>query len=216
MSLALSLGELEAAARKAARGAGYAWGLADEAGRAVRGLAEIGLDGAALFVRLAEAVAPRPQQSLAPRHLENVWISENGPLCPIRTGATLCDLARAIPDTGMAVTRVLIPGLFLPFAADVARLRDGAVTLSWSGGIVGIGPEGLPRATGVLKLADVDEADMFLHPGGTALPAAPLETRAHPAPAAWEALLALAHRTHAPATEASRLSGAGAGLTDND
>ena len=33
---------------------------------------------------------------------------------------------------------------------------------------------------------------------------------------AWATLTALAHRTYVPATEASRLAGAGAGTTDND
>ena len=32
----------------------------------------------------------------------------------------------------------------------------------------------------------------------------------------WEALSAFAHRTYVPASESSRLKGAGAGLTDND
>ncbi|MBF9059875.1 DUF3726 domain-containing protein [Rhodobacterales bacterium HKCCSP123] len=216
MSVVLSLGELEATARKAARGAGYAWGVADEAGRAARAMAEIGLDGARLLRELADAVAARPHHSLVPARLDSIWAATEGPLCPIRAGAALCDLARSLPEGGMAVSRVLVPGLFLPFAADAARVRDAPVTLSWRGGIVGIGPEGLPRASGVLKLAEAAEADLFLHPGGTALPAAPHETRARPDPAAWDVLLSLAHRTYAPATEASRLSGAGAGLSDND
>jgi hypothetical protein len=33
---------------------------------------------------------------------------------------------------------------------------------------------------------------------------------------AWNRLSAFAHRTFAPATEASRIAGAGASLTDND
>jgi hypothetical protein len=216
LTIVLSLGELEATARKAARGAGYSWGLADDTGRAVRVLAEIGIDGTPLLARLFEAVAPRPQQSLAPATVDHLWRAGDGPLCPIRTGATLGDLARGLPESGMSISRVLMPGLILPFAADAARLRDGTVTLSWRGGIVGIGPEGLPRASGILKLAEVTEADIFLHPGGTALPVAPSEIRARPDPKAWQALLAMAHRTYAPATEASRLSGAGAGLSDND
>ena len=40
--------------------------------------------------------------------------------------------------------------------------------------------------------------------------------RADPDPNDWAALLAFAHRTYAPATEESRLRGAGAGLSDND
>jgi hypothetical protein len=216
VTLRLSLGELEAAARKAARGAGYPWGLAEEAGRAARALAGIGLDGADLLARLLAEVAQRPHQPLAPAHLDGIWTAAAGPLCPIRTGAVLCDLARALPEGGMALSRVLVPGLVLPFAADAARLRDAPVTLSWRGGIVGIGPEGLPRASGILKLAEVAEADLFLHPGGTALPAALPWTRACAAPSAWQALQALAQRTYAPATEASRLTGAGAGAGDTD
>ena len=36
------------------------------------------------------------------------------------------------------------------------------------------------------------------------------------APEVWSRLLALAHKSYVPASEASRLAGAGAGLTDND
>jgi hypothetical protein len=161
-------------------------------------------------------VAPRPHQDLAPQGFDVLWASTHGPLCPIRTGTALCDIARSLPGEGMALSRVLVPGLILPFIADAARLREAPLTLSWRGGIAGVGPEGLPRASGIVKLAELAESDLFLHPGGIALPAATRETRAYPDPDAWAALEALARKTYAPATEASRRSGAGAGLTDND
>ncbi|MEO0980892.1 MAG: DUF3726 domain-containing protein, partial [Pseudomonadota bacterium] len=40
--------------------------------------------------------------------------------------------------------------------------------------------------------------------------------RATPDPDSWTRLGVLAHRTYAPATDESRLRGAGAGLSDND
>ena len=43
-----------------------------------------------------------------------------------------------------------------------------------------------------------------------------LASRAVIKPAVWTSLGRYAHKTYAPATEASRLSGAGAGLNDND
>ena len=59
--MTLSLNEVQAQAFKAARGAGYAWGLAEEAGKATRWLCGHGLDGVALLVELLEA-APDPDQ----------------------------------------------------------------------------------------------------------------------------------------------------------
>ncbi|NKX44791.1 DUF3726 domain-containing protein [Roseicyclus persicicus] len=190
-----ALSEVEALARRAARGAGLPWGLADEAGRAVRGLALAEVDGCALLARLLAETAPRPHQTLAPARLDRgAWQAADGPLCPIRTGASLSDMARMLPAEGIALRQVLVPALILPFVGDMAGLQDGPVTLSWQGGIIGIGPEGLPRTAGIVKLVEVDETDLFLHPGGPALPAAPAAARARPSAAAWAALEALAAR----------------------
>ncbi|RED11766.1 hypothetical protein POI8812_02862 [Pontivivens insulae] len=52
--MTLSLNEVQSLARKAARGAGFSWGMADEAGRAVRFLHEWGLDGAATLTFLLD------------------------------------------------------------------------------------------------------------------------------------------------------------------
>ncbi len=75
--ITVSLNEIDAMARKAARGAGYAWGLAEEAGRAVRWLEARGLPGLAALLR----------------HLERGAPNETSPLL---AGATLSDRARAI------------------------------------------------------------------------------------------------------------------------
>jgi hypothetical protein len=198
MSGSRSLSELETMARLAARGAGHSWGLAEEAGRAVRALAAIGIDGCAALAALLADTAPRPHQSLAPARLDRVWEAADGPLCPIRTGASLSDMARVLPEGGVALMAVLHPVLLLPFAADAAALRDRPVTLSWRGGIIGIGPEGLPRTAGTAKLAAVAEADLYLHPGGTALPAGPPVARARPDPVAWADLAQLAARLGDP------------------
>jgi hypothetical protein len=194
MSLARSLAEVDHLAVRATRGAGYPWGLADEAGRAVRILAESGMDGCPLLARLIGMVGPLALHTLAPRRLDTRWDGNGGPLCPIRCGASLSDMARSIPADGLALNRMLVPALLLPFAFDVAHARDEPVTLSWRGGIVGIGPDGLPRAAGLNKLALEGEADLFVHPGGTALPVAAKERRAYPDATAWAALQQTAAR----------------------
>ena len=52
--------------------------------------------------------------------------------------------------------------------------------------------------------------------GGQLTTPRPHVTRATPDPVCWDTLNRFAHRTYAPATEESRLLGAGAGLSDND
>lgn len=202
MSDSLSFGEIEALARRAARGAGMPWDLADEAARAVRMLCAGGIDGAAALAGLLVEIRIRRDLRLAPvRVQDRVWASPGGALCPIRTGAALSDVARLLPADGVGLVGVLMPVLILPFAADVARALQGPVTLSWRGGILSLGPDGLPRAGGVDKLVRVQQTGLHLHPGGPGLPAAPPQTRARPDPAALAQLQVLARRTRAPAGE---------------
>lgn len=199
MTDSLSFGEMEALARRAARGGGLPWGLADEAGRAVRILCAAGLDGAAALAGLLAEIRVRRDPRLAPvRVLDRVWRAEGGALCPIRAGVSLSDMARLMPPDGVGMEGVLVPVLILPFAADVARRLEGPVTLSWRGGILSLGPEGLPQAEGMDKLMRVQQAGLHLHPGGPGLPAAKAHARARPDPRALAALEALARRTRAP------------------
>jgi hypothetical protein len=199
MSDTLSFGEIGALARQAARGAGLPWDLADEAGRAVRLLCAAGIDGAAALAELLTEVRVRRDPRLAPvRVQDRVWAAPGGALCPIRSGAALSDAARLMPPDGVGLVGVLVPVLILPFAADVARVLEGPVTLSWRGGILSLGPEGLPRAGGVDKMVRVKQTGLHLHPGGPGLPAARPETRARPDRNALAQLQALAGRTRAP------------------
>lgn len=84
--LDLSLGEAEALITKAARGAGYPWGLATEIGSAARGLMAGGKDGAAeAFADFLEAAA-------------NEMPSANH--CPVRCGLLRADgVAGDVPET---------------------------------------------------------------------------------------------------------------------
>ena len=202
MSGSLSFGEIEALARRAARGAGMPWDLADEAGRAVRLLSAGGIDGVAALARLLDEIRVRRDLRLAPVKVqERVWTSPGGALCPIRSGTALSDMARLLPADGVGLVGVLVPVLILPFAADVARALEGPVTVSWRDGILSLGPEGLPRAGGVEKLCRVQQTGLHLHAGGPGLPAARPETRARPNPDALAQLQVLAARTQAPAGE---------------
>ena len=201
----LSLGEAEALARKAARGAGFSWGMAEEAGRALRWLCARGLPGGAALARLLAS----PDAA--------------GPACPLALGAAFADRAGLAEADDAAETetrlQVVHPLLFLPFAAGVAARGPVALQVDWPGARVLLsgtevrmarkdGRATAERATVVCRAIPEAEA-------ARGVPLAPGH-RADIAPQALAVLERLAARTYAPATPESRLAGAGAGLSDND
>ena len=202
----LTLGEIEALCQKAARGAGFDWGLAEEAGRAARALAAAGLPGPEV---LAAALAAGP--AAAPRVAPGRWTGA-GPLCPLRTGAALADFALLPegPARGLTLTPVRAPLFLLPFAALAAARWGGALRLDWGAG-AGLAGAGRLRAGGLL-LAPV--AAVRIGAGPAPRPA-PQATGRAVAPGARAVLEALALATTVPASAASR-TGAGAAVDDND
>jgi hypothetical protein len=213
----VSRNEIESLALKAARGAGLSWGLAEEAAAAAAWLAEHDLPWAGT---LADVLG-RQEATCRPRIAGDAIAPSRAGcrLCPILTGALLSDLGAR--SRSIEVRDVLGPLWLAPFAARWAG-PDRAVRVSWMEACLSIGEGGL---------ADEDAA------AGTAL-AAPFASRVEIAPACaaalarprrraghagylvpdepWRALQALEHRTYVPASARSRLSGAGAGLLDND
>ena len=209
-----SLNELEAMCRKAARGAGYSWGLAEEAGKATRWLAAAGLPGPACLLHLLKAVDGRDFAGFTPDITDATCTASLGFLCPLLTGAALCDGAFGPPPSQvLRLMNLSSPLLLLPFVLttfETAQLRWTRVQLSVDQGVVS-------RDGAVLDLAcpqaDVAILEPYATVGGRPLA---VQTRAILAADTCTRLEAFAHRTFAPATKASRLAGAGAGLLDND
>ena len=213
-----SLNEIEALAKKAARGAGRPWGVAEEAGKAVRWLVSNGLPGCEALAGLLAETDGRPEAERAPVALEGVWTSRAGTLCPLTSGAALNDCAEAILEgTGVEMGQVAHPLLVVPFAGWAAIHLETLVVVSW--GDVRIGTDGW-----AVWIADSGEVAGGPAPADLSCRVAreidaPKSTpalRGAIAPDVWKRLDAFAHRTYAPATEASRLLGAGAGVSDND
>ncbi|MDA7971401.1 MAG: DUF3726 domain-containing protein, partial [Gammaproteobacteria bacterium] len=123
-----SLNQIEQSARKAARGAGFAWGLADETGRAVRWLHANGFRGAAA---LADWLDGDIKSSGAPRSLSGVWRAPRGALDPLRTGAALGD---CIESAGAVETGAIAhPLLAAGFLGDAAHIDELVIELQWPG-----------------------------------------------------------------------------------
>ncbi|MBN9552739.1 MAG: DUF3726 domain-containing protein [Alphaproteobacteria bacterium] len=109
----LSLNEVETLSAKAARGAGFSWGLAEDIGRAARRIAVEDDNWGEAMLRLAEHAQsfepPDPARTTRWRNGE-ADVSTGKPLCPIRTAALLLDdplpagaLPLTILDVGLPV-----------------------------------------------------------------------------------------------------------------
>lgn len=211
--MTLSLNEVEALAKKAARGAGYPWGIAEETGKAVRWLCAAGVDGCEV---LAEYLTGCDGTDLSARIAVqgSVWSSSGDRLCPLLAGTAMSDLADTLKDRDIRLECVVHPILLAPFAGLSARHLGDPLFLEWDGACVATDGKALvlrgeTGASVATVTARVETSFDHAHRQPTC-------SRANPDEDTLSALNRLAHRTYAPATEASRLSGAGAGLSDND
>ena len=217
--MSFSLNEIEAMGKRAARGAGLPWGLAEEAGKAARWLTVRGLPGADQLADILTRNDKRDYADLAPQAVDGIWQAPAGRLCPLITGAALCDRAAEIANGRLIeLGKTAQPLLLVPYVAGAAKLTGAAITIAWNEVTVTLSSDGeridgdrrslAARSTARVRCR---LADQMIGPAEQVHePVAPVDA------ATWSQLSAFAQRTFAPATEASRLAGAGAGLSDNN
>ncbi len=214
-----SLSEIEAMALKAACGAGYYWGASEDAGRAVRWLCSAGIDGCAALAGLLSGNDPREPKEpdpVSPQVTSTAWNSPTGVLCPLLTGMAISDHASSITAAGITLEQVVRPVLLVPFAASAARLAHTGFSVEWQGASLFTEGYGLALSQEChgLGVAFAKRVSVRRKQGTGCRPLR--MSRFHPTDSDWEKLEEFAARTHAPATDESRLLGAGAGLSDND
>ena len=189
----LSLNEVETLSAKAARGAGFSWGLAEDIGRAARRIAiEDENWGLALLGLLdnAQSFAPPDPRRAAGWRTGEADVAAAKPLCPIRTAALLLDDP---PDASVMPLTIL--DVALPFWLD-AMLRRSTMRVAHP-------------ATLLAGQADVviERHLEIAQPVAGRRGAIDRETLA--------ALNAFAAKTYVPESERSRTRGAGGGRVDD-
>ncbi len=202
-----SLGETAALATKAARGAGMPWGLADETGVAVSWLHAHGIPGLAALCRYLKwrdngIVTQWPDRPAGAACY-----------CPIALGTAYMD--GAIPLT-LATGTIREPVLMLPFIAKrntgqpmQVDLGDMSIHLSKDGVFS-------PYLNTALLIS---QANCTINHATDTAAMTPYELTQR-VPSYFFGCVAVltefAKKTYAPATDESRMAGAGAGLNDND
>jgi len=216
----VSLNQIEHTVRKAVRGAGLDWGLAEDAGRAVRWLETMDINGIGMLHDLMTQIDHSDVASLAVEPLADGWHSGHAGISPVLAGPSLGDQLYNL-DAGICLHHVATPVLIAGFIGAVLGADEKSVCLRWNGfelevssnqlGLAGDAEQLYAQVTdGLLVISTNDnETTVFNYRTGK------IQARTV-GQQLWRALEALAHHTYVPATEASRLAGAGAGLSDND
>ena len=200
MSVSLSQGEATAIVVKAARGFGLSWGLAEEAGWALCELGQYGNDPLSWFERACNGA------------------TEN---CPITIGATVMDhapLLNSDAQLGGDLGLVRMPILLIPFLRQSAELVGHRLYLcEHTNGLridVTSDLRGHIEQLGSIPIGHiVIEAGALIHNDP---PRKPKTCRFQTSMETLAQLDKLGSCTYVPETEASRMSGAGAGASDND
>jgi len=212
-----SLNEIETMGKRAARGGGMSWGLADEAGKATRWLAAHGMPGPHVLADLLARHDGTAQLDRLPAADEGQWSATGGELCPIATGAAFCDRAGKLTTGHEIKTAAMAHPILLAFhIAGAAKLTGSVLKLEWPGVVMVFSPEGVAITDSGEALLASTVSEVRCSKGDRPAKVLPLDGSGHDVTEQiWERLGTFANRTFAPATEESRLTGAGAGLIDD-
>jgi len=200
-----SFGEYAALAAKAFRGAGYSWGLAEDAAFAAKRLAEFDLASGEI---IASLLATLDGSAVADAMPDSNWQSGAGSaLCPICVGAAIVDRGGwERTDLGP----VYAPLLLAPFLQQVAE--DLSYLIEWSGGRCEVTNSSIAASTATSDAHDSGKSEPAMvtivrAPRGHDLAPTKVQ-RVSLQPSTRATLEEFAHRIYAPATEQSR-QGAG-------
>jgi hypothetical protein len=205
-----SLNELQALSKRAARGAGLSWGLAEDAGKALRWLASNAVNATPQLAALLKEYDHNLSCDIRPTDLQSPWTSAAGWLCPISTGATLSDCAGLFASNAeLTLASVKYPLLLAGFAADIARQRHQLVGLQWDDVHLHTDGQTLFIRTTANTTAAQSTVKINLGLAPTPDTAQPRASRIALNKTTLDQLTTFAHRTYAPATDESRRRGAG-------
>lgn len=192
-----SIGEVRSLCIKAAKGAGFSWGLAEEAGFAAEWLEVRSAPGLEALARYLHGV-------------DHIAMPSSGE-CPISTGAAMSD---AGSWKGYSTGKLAQPILLVPFLSSLCaneglhlHLTDGEILVSGTS----------LKLSGNFDLSTSKPVEYKISEAKITVPESSCVSRVSQDRKQWiDELTSFAARTYAPATEQSRLSGAGAGTNDND
>lgn len=236
----LSNNEAATLIKLAARGVQYPWGLGEEAAYAGRWLIDRQLPALELFSALFAWADERQFAELILQSNETQWHCGRSELCPLVCGTAIIDTPSALLNVdSIDLNNVVSPLLLLPFLSEASLVLEKPIRLSCGSTCLTLNGTRIELLNGNDEL--LSNRGLMAPKGSVSISVGEgsIDHQGEPSSAdvatshgeLWpmsdyhrisaelnllESLKQYAHRTYAPATEQSRLSGAGAGTSDND
>ena len=208
-----SLGEIEAQCKKASRGVGLSWGLAEEAGLIARHLSELNLPGSdTVYTNLKFIEDNGWKQNL----IDIKFIDQIGkPISGLLLGVMLLDQLSNIVDYRNSIKGSVIGPLAV--AGALLRLQNERYffSLAWENCQITMDYDGFNVSGKNLNPKTVHWFVVSIYKSSKK-PPYNKEKNKRVQIKSWEFLTEMAHKTYVPKSAKSRLLGAGAGDNENE
>ena len=201
-----SLSEIDTVSKRATRGAGFDWGIAEEVGKNIRMLEMLGIAGIKNLNHYYKIKVKKNFEKINLIDKENK--SNKLEYCPIIAGVSFLDQVRSLESLSeIKFENIAFPILFLPFVSRASEVVGKKILLkidnrnfllnynnsiysnSLNDGIITIGND--------IVIKFLENVDSFEENE-------------------WKELYKLSENTFVEESDSLKKSGAGAGLTDND
>ena len=201
-----SLSEIDTTSKRATRGAGFSWGIAEEVGKNMRLLELYGLPGIKNLNKFLKDYKEKKFQKIT-------LISENNnankyPFCPIILGTNFIDQVNLLDKkNNIQISNVAFPILFLPFASRASEIVGKKIFLK------------IEEKEFLLNLNQSIYSNYLKNEVleiGNTINISFIENNNSFDENEWKELYKLSEDTFVEESESLKIGAAGAGLNDND
>ena len=199
-----SLSEIETTSKRASKAAGYSWGMAEEIGKATSSLELFGLQGVKNLNLYLNIIKEKHPEKISKIKREN----KHDELCPIYCGVALLDQVQEI-DLLRKITfyNLSYPILILAFISKASEVLGKKILVQFANSsfLMNFNKSIFAKNLDSQAIASVSDISIEI-----------LDNEDSFSIYEWQELSKLSEKTFVEETEEKKISGAGAGLTDND
>ena len=201
-----TLSEIDTTSKRAAKGAGFSWGIAEEVGKNMRLLELFGLPGIKNLNQFLKDYKEKQFQKVT--LISDTNNANKYPFCPIILGVNFIDQVNLLDKKiNIQISNVAFPLLFLPFVSRASemigkriflKIEEKEFLLNLNQSIYSNYLKNeILEVCNTINISFIENSNSFNENE-------------------WKELYKLSEDTFVEETESLKISGAGAGLTDND
>ena len=184
-----TLSEIDTTSKRATRGAGFSWGIAEEVGKNMRLLELYGLPGIKNLNKFLKDYKEKQFQKIT--LISETNNPNKNPFCPITLGANFMDQVNLLDKKiNIEISNLAFPILFIPFVSRASEIIGKRIFLK-------IEEKEFLEIGNKINISFIENNNLFNENE-------------------WREIYKLSEDTFVEETESLKIGAAGAGLTDND